>query len=255
MATARTHGVFIYTAGLLYASLGFSLSVLAVLFRIFFPFSKPPRVQSFHARPHLPRKLSRPRIVRSFSDQSGTVLKPPGHLSEKDSEYTRDVKSLRRRSKTLIPTITIDHFGSTKSPGFPNLLLKPVLPAGTAVDSSNLSRPRIKRRCSSPLIRPRLASLSVQDSLPVPSTEESKSSPNNVTRKSPSIADLNQEAFTIKFDSFFLRKAGKKKSLTLRTQPYGPPHFCMPPLPIPNHGLKTSPAMIARDSEAQLQLE
>jgi len=249
MATARSHGVFIYAAGLLYASLGFSLSVLAALFGIFYPFITPPRAQSFHARPHLPRKLSRPRIVRSFSDQTGkvTVPKPLEQLSI-EKECTHDVKSLRRRSKTLIPIITIDHFGSTNSPGFLNLLPKPVLPAetllptpvntdGAAKDSSNMSRPRIKRRCSSPLIRPRLASLSVQDSLPVPSTEESKSSAN----KSPSVAELNQEAFTMKFDSFFLRKAGKKKSHTLQTQPYGPPHFCMPPLPIPNRGLRTSP--------------
>jgi len=248
MATARTHGVFIYAAGLLYASLGFSLSILAALFGIFYPFIGPPRVQSFHARPHLPRKLSRPRIVRSFSDPTGkvTVPKQPEHLSiEKD-----DVKSLRRRSKTLIPIITIDHFGSTNSSGYLNLSPKPVVPAevslpenkdGAAADSSNMSRPKIKRRCSSPLIRPRLACLSVQDSLPVPSTKESKSSPNKVTRRSPNVADLNQEAFTMEFDSFFFRKAGKKKSLTLRTQPYGPPHFCMPPLPIPNRGLRTSP--------------
>lgn len=47
-------------------------------------------------------------------------------------------------------------------------------------------------------------------------------------------------AFTMKFDSFFLRKAGKKKSLTLPTQPYGPPHFCVPPLPIPNRDLRTA---------------
>lgn len=129
--------------------------------------------------------------------------KPPEHLSI-EKECTLDVKSLRRRSKTLIPIITIDHFGSTNSPSFLNLLPKPVLPGetsspnpvntdGAAVDSSNMSRPRIKRRCSSPLIRPRLASLSVQDSLPVPSMKESKSSPNKVTRKSPSVADLNQE--------------------------------------------------------------
>jgi len=243
MATARIHGVFIYAAGLLYASLGFLLSVLAALFGIFSPFISPPRVQSFHARPHLPRKLHRPRIVRSSSDQTGkvTVPKPPEHLSI-EKEFAHDVKSLRRRSKTLIPIITIDHFESTN---FLNPLTKPVLPAetllpkpanteGVAVDSSNMSRPRIKRRCSSPLIRPRLASLSVQDSLSVPSTKESKSGPNKVTRKSPSVTDLNQEAFTMKFDSFFLRKAGGKKPFTLRTQPNGPPHFCMPPLPIPN---------------------
>jgi len=244
MATARTHGVFIGAAGLLYASLGFSLSVLAALFGIFYPFINPPRARSSHARPHLPRKPRRPRIVRSFSDQTRkvTVPKPPEHLSI-EKECTLDVKSLRRRSKTLIPIITIDHFGSTNSPGLP----KPVLPAetslpnpantdGAAVDSSNMRRPTIKRRCSSPLIRPRLASPSAQDSLLVPS----KSNPNKASRKSPSVIDLNQETFTMKFDSFFLRKAGKKKSLTLRTQPYGPPHFCMPPLPIPNRGLRTA---------------
>lgn len=127
--------------------------------------------------------------------------KPPEHLPI-EKECTHAVKSLRRRSKTLIPIITIDHFGSTSSPGFLNLLPKPVLPAetslpnpantdGAIVDSSNMSRPRIKRRCSSPLIRPRLASLSVQDSPPVPSRKELKSSPNKV---SPSVADLNQES-------------------------------------------------------------
>jgi len=249
MATARIHGVFIYAAGLLYASLGFSLSVLAAFFGIFYPFINPPRVQSFHSRPHIPRKLSRPRIVRSFSDQTGkaSVPRPPEHLSI-ERECDHGAKSLRRRSKTLIPIITIDLFESTNSPGFPNFLPKQVLPAETslpkpantdgAAADSNMSRSRIKRRCSSPLI---YSSLSAQNSLPVRSTKESKSSPNKVTRKSPSVADLDQEAFTMKFDSFFLRKAGKKKSLTLRTQPYGPPHFCMLPLPIPNRGLRASP--------------
>lgn len=130
--------------------------------------------------------------------------KLPEHLSI-EKECTHDVKSLRRRSKSLIPIITIDHFGSTNSPGFLSLLPKPVSPAetslpnpantdGAAVDSSNMSRPRIKRRCSSPLIRPRVATLSAQDSLPVPLRKESKSSTNKVTHKSPSVADLNQES-------------------------------------------------------------
>ena len=129
--------------------------------------------------------------------------KPPEHLSI-EKECSHDVKSFRRRSNTLIPTIIIDHFGSTDSPDFLNLLPKPVLPDETSlpkspntnsatVGLSNMSRPRIKRRCSSPLIRPRLASLPVQDSLPVPLAKESKSSPNKVTRKSPSVADPNQE--------------------------------------------------------------
>ena len=127
--------------------------------------------------------------------------KPPEHLPI-EKECTDDVKSLRRRSKTLIPIITIDHSGSTNSPGFLNLLPKPaetllLNPGNTdcaAVDSSNMSRPRIKRRCSSPLIRPRLTSLSVQDSLPVPYMKESKSNSIKVTRKSPCVADLNQES-------------------------------------------------------------
>ena len=126
--------------------------------------------------------------------------KPPEHLSI-EKQCTHDVKSLRRRSKTLIPIITIDHFGSTNSPGILNLLPKPSetslpKPVNTeeaAVDSSSMSRAKIKRRCSSPLIRPHLASRSIQDSSPVPSTKELKSSPNKVTRKSPSVADLNQE--------------------------------------------------------------
>ena len=128
----------------------------------------------------------------------------PKHFSIEE-ECARDVKSFRRRSKSLIPIITIDHFGSTNSPGLLNLLPKPVLPAefsltnpasgdGFTVDPLIMSRPRIERRCSSPLIRPRLASLSAQDSLPVPSSEESKLSPNKVSRKSPSVADLNQES-------------------------------------------------------------
>ena len=130
--------------------------------------------------------------------------KLPEHLSI-EKECTQDVKSLRRRSKSLIPIITIDQFGSTNSPGFLNLLPEVVSSAesslpnpastdGAAVDSSNMSRPRIKRRCSSPLIRPRVATLSVQDSLPVPLRKESSSSPNKVTRKPPSVADLNQES-------------------------------------------------------------
>ena len=123
--------------------------------------------------------------------------KPPEYLSI-EQECTHDVKSFRRRSKTLIPIITIDHFGSTNSSDLlpkPPVLSEPSLPipANTEGAAVNMSRSRIKRRCSSPLIRPRLASLSVQDSLPVPSTKESKSSPNKVTRKSPSVTDLNQE--------------------------------------------------------------
>lgn len=120
------------------------------------------------------------------------MTKPP--VESVETECTRDVKSLRRRSNSLIPIITIDHFGSAD---FLNLLSKPVLPEtslpnptnmdGVAVDLLTMNRPRIRRRCSSPLIRPRAASpLSAHGSLPVPSRKESNSS--------PSVADLDQES-------------------------------------------------------------
>ncbi|KAF8807929.1 hypothetical protein BYT27DRAFT_7190021 [Phlegmacium glaucopus] len=203
MAT-RTPGVlFINTVGLLYASLGFSLSVLAALFGIFNPFINPPRARSFHSRPHLPRKLRGPRTVRSFSDQSKKVtVHRPEHLSV-ERECTHDnVKALRRRSKSLIPVITIDHFGSTNSPDF---LPKPVLHAETSpvntdvtvMDLSTMSRPRIKRRSSSPLVLPRSTPLAVpsshSDSLLVPSRKGSKSSFIKMSRKTPSAANINQE--------------------------------------------------------------
>jgi len=228
MATTQTHGVFVNTVGILYASLGFLLSVLAALFGIFYPFINPPPTRSSHARPHLPRKLRRPRIIRSFSDQTrkATMAKPPEHHPV-EKACTQDVKSLPRRSKSLIPIITIDHFGSVNSLDF-NLLPKPVPnPAntdGAAVNLSTMSRPRIKRQCSSPLI-PASPALSVHASDFVTGPIEERVENN----KSPSVADLNQETFTMKFDSYFLRYAGKKKSPTLRTQPYGPPHFCTPP--------------------------
>ena len=118
------------------------------------------------------------------------MAKPPEHHPI-EKACTQDVKSLRRRSKSLIPIITIDHFGSVNSLDF-NLLPKPVPnPAntdGAAVNLSTMSRPRIKRQCSSPLI-PASPTLSVHASLPVPSKKESK-----LTRKSPSVADLNQES-------------------------------------------------------------
>jgi hypothetical protein len=144
------------------------------------------------------------------------VPMPPEHLPI-EKECTDDVKSLRRRSKSLIPVITIDHFGSTNSPGFLDLLPKPILSAetlllnpgntdGAAVDSSNMSRPTIKRRCSSPLIRPRPTFLSVQDSLPVPSRKESKSSPNKVTCKSPSVADLSNQESSYRIDCHKTRR-------------------------------------------------
>jgi len=247
MAT-RTHSVFINTVGILYASLGFSLSVLA-LFGIFNHFINPPQGRSFHARPHLPRKLRKLRGPRTVSGQTckTAVPKPPEHPSVA-KECTHDVKALRRRSKSLVPIITLDHFEFTNSLDFSNSLPKPVLPTesllpnfantdGPAMELSTVNRPRLKRRCTSPLVLSYAASLpepSAHDSLLVPSRKESKSSSTKTSRKTPSTADLNQETITTKLDALFVRKAGKKKSLTLRTQPYGPPYFCTPPLPIPS---------------------
>lgn len=143
------------------------------------------------------------------------MTKPPEHHSI-EKECTHDIKSLRRRSNSLIPIIMIDHFESTNSvdllpKSFPN-------PANTDGATVNLSRPRIKRRCSSPFLGPRITSHggSAHDWLPVPPRKQSKS-----TRKSPSVADVNPES------SFFLRKAGKNSS----SKSHEPPHFCAPPIP------------------------
>lgn len=150
--------------------------MLAALVGIFIRFSSPPRARPSYSRPHLPRKLRGPRTVRSFSGQSTkvTVPQPPEYLSV-ETECTPDVKSLRRRSKSLVPIITIDHF---ESPDFLNFLPKPVLNTeaslpklastdGTAMDLSTISRPTIKRRSSSPFV------LCHPTPLPVPSSYNS----------------------------------------------------------------------------------
>lgn len=185
--------------------------MLAALFGLFNHFINPLRARSPHPRLHLSRKLRGPRTVRSFSDQSKkvTVSKLPEHLPFVEKECTHDVKSLRRRSKSLIPVITIDHFGTTNSPDFHNFLAKPILPIetslpnpvntdGTAMDLSTMCRPRIKRRSSSPLVLSRATSPPVPSShsgsLLVPWRKESKSSSIKISRKTPSAADLNQES-------------------------------------------------------------
>ena len=160
-------------------------------------------------RPHSPRKLRKLRGPRTVSDQACkiTVPEPPEHLFV-EKECTHDVKALRRRSKSLVPIITLDHFEFTHSRDFPDSLPKPILPVESllpnlantdspATELSTTSRPRLKRRCTSPLVLPHAASLpepSIHDSLPVRSRKESKSSSTKTSRKIPSTTDLNRES-------------------------------------------------------------
>ena len=169
-------------------------SVLTALFGIFNRFVNPSRAQSFHARPHLPRKLRGPRRKVAVPRLSECI--------SVEKECTYNVKSLRRRSKSLIPIITIDHFGSTNL-NFPNFASKTALPTKSSLpkpvntDSLTMTRPRIVRRSSFPVALPHSAPPplpSARGSSPVPSRKEPKSNFPKVICKTASAADFNQES-------------------------------------------------------------
>jgi len=125
---ARTHGVLVNAAGFLYASLGFSLSVLAALLGLFHRSDikpKPPSPRKL-AKPHLHPTLSRSQpssrpqrmpLRRSFSEQSPKSPVPISFstpkLIESSQEGTMRRKMLasHRRSRS-IPIITIDFYDS-----------------------------------------------------------------------------------------------------------------------------------------------
>ncbi|CAA7264823.1 unnamed protein product [Cyclocybe aegerita] len=123
---ARLHGFLVNAVGFVYASLGFSLSVLAAIFSLFPRPTKPPPPLP-KARPGIPPNIrvpsgSRARIPpkRSFSDQSPTspakLLLASEKLKELTVEEKKRARSLasHRRSRS-IPIITIDYFGSTET--------------------------------------------------------------------------------------------------------------------------------------------
>ncbi|KAF8167409.1 hypothetical protein B0H34DRAFT_792138 [Crassisporium funariophilum] len=133
----RSHGVFVNAAGFLYASLGFSLSVLAALFNIFHRNQVQPvptlkkaassrkevaktdtglkkeKKVSIVSKGHPsipPNARCRPPL-RTFSDQTLAQKPAPEPFPESlDPERAR--KRIHRRSRS-IPIITIDYFGST----------------------------------------------------------------------------------------------------------------------------------------------
>ncbi|KDR85668.1 hypothetical protein GALMADRAFT_218765 [Galerina marginata CBS 339.88] len=117
----RSHGILVNAAGLLYASLGFSLSVLAALFSVFHRTNAQnvPTIP-LHTRPHLPSGSRGRHLVRSVSDKSPKASKlPPASSPAKPKETSSEKQRTRphslRRSKSMIPIITIDYFGSTDS--------------------------------------------------------------------------------------------------------------------------------------------
>ncbi|KAF9567837.1 hypothetical protein CPC08DRAFT_521130 [Agrocybe pediades] len=146
----RSQGVMVNALGFLYASLGFSLSVLgALLNAIYKGGTISPDMPPLPGNELRVRKNSKVRAgrslhaQRSFSDQSSTAKKastivsekrkpsgasasnrssPAGREKRKSAEKESKEKGARsssmhshRRSRSMIPTITIDYFGSTES--------------------------------------------------------------------------------------------------------------------------------------------
>jgi len=279
----RSHNVLVNTAGFLYASLGFSLSVLAALFSIFQRPNRPNKVPSptplLPAKPKLPSNVRGRRIVRSFSDQSIKSPTPrplPAKLREPSSEK-RIISSSHRRSRSLIPIIKIDHFDNIEPrvSGPINTLPKPyhftISPDDPAPSSESSTssmgagvgdrppfrlfslrswgkdRPKVGGRSSSAQLgQPPLVHLTgfpvshkKSDSdgkrkVCLRSRVESEPKTRKTLRKATSACNV-REKVVVQFDlpPPVLHSVEKKRSQTLRTQPYEAPYFLTPPVPMP----------------------
>ncbi|KAF8910077.1 hypothetical protein CPB84DRAFT_1842736 [Gymnopilus junonius] len=302
----RSQGVFVNAAGLLYASIGFSLSVLAALINLLHrPKAQDAPIVSTYTRAVPSLSPRGRRILRSVSDESSkTPLRiskqapkplPSARRDEasrpKEPSSEKKVISSRhvhRRSKSMasIPIITIDYFGSTdtlnalRSAGLPKTV--PQILEATAELSGPLPRPTIndvassstsstfnqttahcgddqpapgfrlfgikpwgkerskglERRQSSPQLC-RSSSLprsschkqtSSDGMLRSPTKNEKKTKARKPLRKMPSAPAQGKEKIGMKFDVSF-RHGEKKRSKTLRTQPYDAPYFALPPVP------------------------
>ncbi|PPQ77045.1 hypothetical protein CVT25_014862 [Psilocybe cyanescens] len=123
----RSHGLLVNAAGFLYATLGFSLSVLAALISAIYP-SKVHYVGSipFHTQAALPNPPRGRRPVGTSSDQQVKAGKGPAPLPAvvPEMQQISSHKTVRRsvsaqelrHSKSMVPVITIDYFGSAESP-------------------------------------------------------------------------------------------------------------------------------------------
>jgi len=281
----RSHSVLVNAAGFLYASLGFSLSVLAALFSIFQRPNRPIKVPSpaslLPTKPKLPSTARGRRIVRSVSDQSIKSSKPTPlpEKSREPSSEKRIISSSHRRSRSLIPIIKIDHFDNIEPrvSGPINHLPKPyyftISPDDPAPSSESRTSsmgvgvgghdrsafrlfslkswgkdwPKVGRHSSSgqldqpPLVHPTEFPVSHKKSnsdgnLKICSRSRVESEPKTrkTVRKATSSRNVREKVnVQIDVPPPVPRGVEKKRSQTLRTQPYEAPYFCTPPVPMP----------------------
>lgn len=243
----RSQGVAVNAVGFLYASVGFFLSVLGAILNAFYRHRVPPLAaaknshRKGHLDPSLPRR-NRPPCTEAEPALHSQSIVPDitldQHLDHQSSTTTTTTFLLISSSQS-----TTD-YGSTQRPSSPpssNDLRRLVDVDGSRVGfrMSNLKppwakeKPRISRSRSSPQLSDQLSPPSSRQKEPKvkkskrgPESLEGK--PEKALRKVCSTPDPGGE-ITMKA---FSRNAVKKRTETLRTQPYEAPYFCAPPIPL-----------------------
>ncbi|KAF8079009.1 hypothetical protein FPV67DRAFT_1690750 [Lyophyllum atratum] len=265
---ARAHRVVVSTAGFLFASVGFSLSVLAILFALLTPIlfaestkPSPSVVATLEKR----RARQVPVSVKPSSEISSTPSLAPSTPGQREAipdvaiTTHNDVRSPPSPSGrvTLPPslkrkptTITfVQDLHMTSLPASSSKAANPIcservlipseleeIRSGSGFKLSNLKpswaekRPKLYRAVSSP-------HLTSSPPLPLPARDEPrKPSPLGKKRSKPLRKDIMDDTTARSASCPVVtiaekKPVEKKKSQTLRTQPYEAPYFFPPPVP------------------------
>lgn len=245
----RSQGVVVNAVGFLYASVGFFLSVLGAILNAFYRHNAPPltATKNSHRKGRLDPSL--PRRNRPPCTEAEPALQPQSIVPDITLDQHLDHQSTNATTTTttflLISSSqsTIDH-GSTQRPsGEPssNDIQRLIDVDGSRVGfrMSNLKPPWVKEK---PRISRSRSSPQLSDQLSPPSSRQ-KNSKVKKDKREPERLEEKPEKTLRKVCSTpgpggqitmkaFTQNAVKKRTETLRTQPYEAPYFCAPPIPL-----------------------
>ncbi|KIK07298.1 hypothetical protein K443DRAFT_673561 [Laccaria amethystina LaAM-08-1] len=246
----RSQGVVVNAVGFLYASVGFFLSVLGAILNAFYRHNAPPLLaaaKNSHRKaqldPSLPRRNQPPcteaepalrsqsivpdiTLDQHLDNQSTTATTTTTFLLISSSQSTTDHGSTRRpfdepSSNDMRRLIDVDN----TRVGFRMSNLKPPWVKEKPRISRSRSSPQLSNQLSSPSCRQKKSKVKKDKRGP----ESLEEKPEKALRKVCSTPGLGGEKVTMKT---FTQNAVKKRTETLRTQPYEAPYFCAPPIPL-----------------------
>lgn len=243
----RSQGVVVNAVGLLYASVGFFLSVLGAILNAFYRHNAPPLAAAkiVHKKGHLDPSL--PRRNRPPCTEAEPALRSQSIVPDITLDQHVDHQSTTTTTTTFLlissSQSTSEHGSTQRTSGEPSAndirRLIDVDDSRVGFRMSNLKppwvkeKPRISRSRSSPQLSELLSPSSsgqkkskVKKDKRGPESLEEK--PEKALRKvcrSPS----PEGGITMKS---FTQNAVKKRTETLRTQPYEAPYFCAQPIPL-----------------------